>query len=124
MKSRQIVEGERWAELGASSVADREETETRHPLRQEALNLGKDCGFRFRWNTRKGWDCSCLTELDHSECDGLDLFTAEGLKSADVAVCRGICNRCPLFGVCRAYAHHVWAGRLYGGTRNATRQRV
>jgi hypothetical protein len=57
------------------------------------------------------------------ECEGLELFTAEGLKPADVAVCRDICNQCPLFDVCRAYAQHtrpeagVWAGRLYGGTR-------
>lgn len=30
-------------------------------------------GSLVKWNSRRGWDCSCLTELDEFECDHIDM---------------------------------------------------
>ena len=61
------------------------------------------------------------------ECLGLDLFTADDLDKADVAVCAAICDTCPLFDLCLDYADlerpkaGIWAGKRYR-TNNTTRE--
>lgn len=53
-------------------------------------------------------------------CDGIELFTADTLGSADKAVLTPICDTCPLFDLCRTYADIArppagfWAGKSYG----------
>lgn len=60
-------------------------------------------------------------------CLGLELFTASDLDKADVAACAALCDVCPLFDLCRAYADlekpkvGVWAGRTYR-TNNTKRE--
>ena len=62
-------------------------------------------------------------------CSGLDLFTADDLNAADMAVLVPICETCPLFALCDAFgqaarpAAGVWAGKRYA-TRSTTTTRT
>lgn len=57
------------------------------------------------------------------ECLGLDMFTADDLDDLDIAVCKMICDACPLFNPCAEYAGlarpkaGVWAGKRYRASR-------
>lgn len=52
-------------------------------------------------------------------CRGLDLFTADRLTDDQLDLCASICSRCPVAGLCGAYAASArvqsgfWAGHFY-----------
>ena len=53
------------------------------------------------------------------ECLGIELFTADSTTEADKATMQPICDACPLFALCSAYAElerpkvGYWASKTY-----------
>lgn len=71
---------------------------------------------------REAYDALLVAmDAEPPACHGIDLFTADNLTKADVAVCAQICATCPLLALCASYASAarpaagVWAGRLRHG---------
>jgi len=63
-------------------------------------------------------------------CAGLDLFTADDLTKADIAVLVPICEACPINSLCRDYATAArppagfWAGKKYTTRPKTTTDRT
>lgn len=59
-------------------------------------------------------------ETHEPACRGVDLYTQDDPKPADLRVCAPICDACPLKPECAAYAEAanpaagIWAGKTYG----------